>query len=68
MEMSKHIKVSIRMGQTSHYIVAGVMRGQEYDERAATSINIHKAYGINPRDRPSTYNHRALRSVSRHGK
>ena len=44
------------------------MRGQEYNERAAMSINIHKAYVINPRDRPSTHDHRALRSVSQHGK
>ncbi|KAF8432134.1 hypothetical protein L210DRAFT_3614367 [Boletus edulis BED1] len=58
---------SINRDGTNLTLLAGIMRGQEYDERAATSINVHMEYGINSRDQPSTHNFRALRSVSRHG-
>ncbi|KAF8128147.1 hypothetical protein EV363DRAFT_1297817 [Boletus edulis] len=57
---------SINRDGTNLTLLAGIMRGQEYDERAATSINVHMEYGINSRDQPSTHNFRALRSVSRH--
>ncbi|KAF8126785.1 hypothetical protein EV363DRAFT_1298507 [Boletus edulis] len=58
---------SINRDGTNLTLLAGIMRGQEYDKRAATSINVHMEYGINSRDQPSTHNFRALRSVSRHG-
>lgn len=59
---------SINRDGTNLTLLAGIMRGQEYDERATTSINIHTAYGINPRDQPSTHIHCASRSISQHGK
>lgn len=43
------------------------MRGKEYDERAATSLEVHAAYGINTRDQCSTHARRASRSIARHG-
>ncbi|KAF9231054.1 hypothetical protein BU15DRAFT_29339, partial [Melanogaster broomeanus] len=46
-------------------LLGGVMRGQDYDERAASSIDIHQTYGINTRDRGSTHTRRASRAVSR---
>ena len=44
------------------------MRGKDYDERAAISIEAHTTYGINMRDQLSTHTYRATRSVNRHGK
>ncbi|KIJ08971.1 hypothetical protein PAXINDRAFT_88132, partial [Paxillus involutus ATCC 200175] len=58
---------SINRDGTNLTLLGGVMRGQDYDERAATSIGIHDAYGINTCDRGSTHAHRASRAISRLG-
>ncbi|KIJ15696.1 hypothetical protein PAXINDRAFT_11296 [Paxillus involutus ATCC 200175] len=45
-------------------LLGGVMRGQDYDEWVAMSIDIHDAYGINTRDRGSTHTHHASWAIS----
>ena len=59
---------SINRDGTGLTLLAGVMHGQEYDERAFRSIAIHNSYGINTRYQASTHHFRASRSVSQHGK
>ncbi|KAF8547224.1 hypothetical protein OG21DRAFT_1425240 [Imleria badia] len=59
---------SINRNGTGHTLLAGVMHGQEYDERAFRSIAIHNSYGINTQYQASTHHFRASRSVSRHGR
>ncbi|KAG6374675.1 hypothetical protein JVT61DRAFT_4044 [Boletus reticuloceps] len=49
-------------------LLGGIMRGKEYDDRAAASIELHAAYSINRRDQCSTHARRASRSIAWHGK
>ncbi|KAG1727710.1 hypothetical protein EDB19DRAFT_1857471 [Suillus lakei] len=48
-------------------LLAGIMRGYQYDVRAMSSIDLHITHGINTRDREATHVHRAQRAVGRHG-
>ena len=48
-------------------LLAGVMRGQQYDKRMISSINLHISQGINSRDTIATHTFRATRSISRTG-
>ncbi|KAG1815078.1 uncharacterized protein BJ212DRAFT_1447397 [Suillus subaureus] len=47
-------------------LLAGIMRGYEYDVRATSSIDLHIIHGINTRDNESTHLHRAKRAVILH--
>ncbi|KIK99371.1 hypothetical protein PAXRUDRAFT_132185, partial [Paxillus rubicundulus Ve08.2h10] len=58
---------SINQDGTNLTLLGGVMHGQDYDEQAATSIDIHNAYGMNICDRGSTHAHRTLWDISRLG-
>ncbi|KAG1865181.1 hypothetical protein C8R48DRAFT_672460 [Suillus tomentosus] len=46
-------------------LLAGIMRGYQYDVCAASSIDLHIMHGINTRDNESTHLYQAKRSVSR---
>lgn len=59
---------SINRDGTGLTLLAGVMLGQEYDERTFQSITIFDSYGINTRYQASTYYFRASRSISQHSK
>ena len=59
---------SINRDGTGLTLLAGVMLGQEYDERTFQSITIFDSYGINTRYQASTHHFRASRSISRHSK
>lgn len=48
-------------------LLGGIMRGRDFDERAAQSIEIHALLGINTRDQDSTHVRRATRSIVRQG-
>ena len=65
---NKQAHCNINQDGTNLTLLGGIMRGQEYDARAATSIDIHCTYGIHNHDKAATYTHRVSRSVSRHGK
>ncbi|KAG0704065.1 hypothetical protein DFH29DRAFT_997951 [Suillus ampliporus] len=47
-------------------LLAGIMRGYQYDVRAMSSIDLHITHGINTRDREATHVHRAKRAVDHH--
>ncbi len=49
-------------------MLAGVMRGMQFDWRTMASINLYRDTGIHYRDQPATHAHRIAHSVSRHGK
>ncbi|KAG9309525.1 hypothetical protein JVU11DRAFT_10504 [Chiua virens] len=49
-------------------LLAGIMRGQQYDMRVTSSIDLHINHGINPRDAVSTHTFRAIRSITHTGK
>ncbi|KAF7969562.1 hypothetical protein HWV62_26919 [Athelia sp. TMB] len=48
-------------------ILAGIIRGMQYDWRAIASIDIYHTTGIHHRDQPATYLFRITRSIKRHG-
>ncbi|RDB26058.1 hypothetical protein Hypma_006546 [Hypsizygus marmoreus] len=48
-------------------ILAGIMRGMQYDKRAMTSIQLHASTGIYVRDQFSTHFLRQGRAIKRHG-
>ncbi|KIJ21161.1 hypothetical protein PAXINDRAFT_6931 [Paxillus involutus ATCC 200175] len=45
-------------------LLAGIMRGYQYDLHAMSSIDLHITYGITSRDSASTHLHRAKCAVS----
>jgi hypothetical protein len=49
-------------------LLAGIMRGYEYDVCATSSIDLHIIHRINTRDNKSTHLHRAKCAVSRQSK
>lgn len=49
-------------------MLAGIIRGMQYDWRAMVSIDLYRTTGIQYRDQPATYTFRIARSVARHGK
>lgn len=49
-------------------MLAGIIRGMQYDWRAIASIDIYRTTGIHHRDQPATYLFRITRSMKRHGK
>ena len=48
-------------------VLGGIMRGMQYDHRAAASLDLHATQGIYNRDQLATHFHRLGRSVNRHG-
>lgn len=48
-------------------MLAGIIRGMQYDWRAMVSIDLYRTTGIQYRDEPATYTFRIGRSVARHG-
>ncbi|KIK44261.1 hypothetical protein CY34DRAFT_80290 [Suillus luteus UH-Slu-Lm8-n1] len=48
-------------------LLGGIMRGRDFDERAARSMEVHSSLGINTRDQDSTHIRRASRSIVRQG-
>lgn len=48
-------------------MLAGIIRGMQYDWRAMVSIDLYRTTGIQSRDQPATYAFRIGRSVARHG-
>lgn len=48
-------------------VLAGIMRGMQFDARATTSIKLFDEHGIYPRDQQATHFRRYERSVHRHG-
>ncbi|KAG2745354.1 hypothetical protein P692DRAFT_201720309 [Suillus brevipes Sb2] len=59
---------NINRGRINLTLLAGIMRGYEYDVRATSSIDLHIIHGINTRDNKSTHLHRAKHAVSRQSK
>ena len=49
-------------------LLAGVMRGMQYDVRAIQSLVNNKEDGIRPRDEVVTHHRRKVRAVTRKGK
>ncbi|KZP33349.1 hypothetical protein FIBSPDRAFT_718116, partial [Athelia psychrophila] len=47
-------------------MLAGIIRGMQYDWRAIASIDIYRTTGIHHRDQPATYLFRITRSMKRH--
>jgi hypothetical protein len=48
-------------------LVAGLMRGMEYDARAMSGIELTDTYGIHIRDQLSTHFRRSTRAIVRSG-
>jgi hypothetical protein len=48
-------------------LLAGIMRGMQYDARAMSALSLYSSHGIYHRDQISTHFRRAQRSVNRHG-
>jgi hypothetical protein len=48
-------------------LLAGIMRGYQYNFRTMSSMDLHQTYGVGHRDAASTHVHRAKRAVSRKG-
>ncbi|KAG2116152.1 hypothetical protein DEU56DRAFT_748432 [Suillus clintonianus] len=48
-------------------LLGGIMRGRDFDERAAQSMGVHMSLGINTRDQDATHVCRATRSIVRQG-
>ncbi|KAG2741734.1 hypothetical protein P692DRAFT_201652917, partial [Suillus brevipes Sb2] len=46
-------------------LLGGIMRGRNFDERAAQGMEVHSLLGINTRDQDSTHIRRASRSIIR---
>ncbi|KAG1746028.1 uncharacterized protein EDB91DRAFT_1080250 [Suillus paluster] len=46
-------------------LLGGIMRGRDFDERAAQSMEVHTSLGINTRDQDATHVRRATRSIVR---
>jgi hypothetical protein len=48
-------------------LLAGIMRGREYDARAMAGLDLTDTYGIHPRDQLATHFRRAARALLRSG-